>query len=413
MPERPPRAVAATFWLYAGHLYTLFGIALSNLFAGLAVLAAPFAWRAKRRAAGSTPAPDPDLDGPRRLLLAALAVYVLGLLVAVAASPQPAVSAGALSELFTLALVPVALLVAVGEERVRVVVDGMTAVGGLVAAMGLVQLLGGFGGIDRRIRGPFSHWMTFSGFLLLCGMLLAGVLLFGAHRRRGGWRSPRLWWRLAALAAILAAILGSLTRGAWLGLAAGIVFLVALRAPRWLAALPVAAVVFFLLAPLPIVARATSTVDPLNPSNYDRLAMADAGLRMVAERPLVGIGPELVEERYPIYRHPSGYRLWVPHLHNSFLQVAAERGLPSLAALLALMVASFTAAWRLYRREGRKRGPRADLWMGALGALVAFNVAGLFEHNWGDTEVQRLALFVVVMPFLLGGGWRWGDGEGI
>lgn len=413
MAERPPRAVAATFWLYAGHLYTLFGIALSNLFAGLAVLAAPFAWRAKRRAAHSTPAPDHDLDGPRRLLLAALALYVLGLLVAVAASPQPAVSAGGLSELFTLALVPVALLVAVGEERVRVVVDGMTAVGGLVAAMGLVQLLGGFGGIDRRIRGPFSHWMTFSGFLLLCGMLLAGVLLFGVHRRRGGWRSPRLWWRVAALAAIAAAILGSLTRGAWLGLAAGIVFLVALRAPRWLAALPVAAVVFFLLAPLPIVARATSTVDPLNPSNYDRLAMADAGVRMIAERPLVGIGPELVEERYPIYRHPSGYRLWVPHLHNSFLQVAAERGLPSLVALLALMAASFTAAWRLYRREGGRRGPRADLWMGALGALVAFNVAGLFEHNWGDTEVQRLALFVVVMPFLVGGGWRWREGEGI
>jgi hypothetical protein len=58
--------------------------------------------------------------------------------------------------------------------------------------------------------------MTFSGFLLLCGMLLAGVLLFGVHRRRGGWRSPRLWWRVAALAAIAAAILGSLTRGAWL-----------------------------------------------------------------------------------------------------------------------------------------------------------------------------------------------------
>jgi O-antigen ligase len=201
--------------------------------------------------------------------------------------------------------------------------------------------------------------------------------------------------------AINAAIFASLTRGAWLGLAAGLVLLTALRAPRWMAAVPAVVVLFLLAAPLPLVARAVSTVDPLDPSNYDRLAMAEAGLRMVAERPLVGIGPELVEERYPLYRNPTAYRLWVPHLHDSFLQVAAERGLPSLAGLLAMMAAPFVAAWRLYRREGGRLGPRADLWAGTLGALVAFNVAGLFEHNWGDTEVQRLALFVVALPFCL------------
>jgi hypothetical protein len=34
-------------------------------------------------------------------------------------------------------------------------------------------------------------------------------------------------------------------------------------------------------------------------------------------------------------------------------------------------------------------------------ALLAFNVAGLFEANWRDTEVQRLLLFVLAMPFIL------------
>jgi hypothetical protein len=34
-------------------------------------------------------------------------------------------------------------------------------------------------------------------------------------------------------------------------------------------------------------------------------------------------------------------------------------------------------------------------------ALLAFNLAGLFENNWGDAEVKRLALFVLMMPFCL------------
>ena len=39
-------------------------------------------------------------------------------------------------------------------------------------------------------------------------------------------------------------------------------------------------------------------------------------------------------------------------------------------------------------------------------ALLAFNVAGLFENNWGDTEVQRPALFVLAIPFCLLAGER-------
>jgi O-antigen ligase len=94
----------------------------------------------------------------------------------------------------------------------------------------------------------------------------------------------------------------------------------------------------------------------------------------------------------------------VPHLHNSFLQLAAERGLPALAAYLAMTALAMAAAWRGFAREGRFAGPRADLWLGALLAVLAFNLAGLFENNWGDTEVQRLALFALAVPFCLAAG---------
>jgi hypothetical protein len=36
-----------------------------------------------------------------------------------------------------------------------------------------------------------------------------------------------------------------------------------------------------------------------------------------------------------------------------------------------------------------------------IAALFAFSVAGLFENNWGDTEVQRLALLLLAAPYCL------------
>jgi hypothetical protein len=48
--------------------------------------------------------------------------------------------------------------------------------------------------------------------------------------------------------------------------------------------------------------------------------------------------------------------------------------------------------------------------MGMLLALLAFNLAGLFENNWGDTEVQRPALLLLAIPFCLAVG-REGEEE--
>ena len=413
-----PTAERAGFYLFAGHLFTLFGIALSNVLAGLMVLSAP--WTAGRRrlaaavgleapagTAGKTGSPDwRAVAAPRRWLLAALAVYVAWLFLSLATSYDPAASTAGLSELYTLTTLILAFALVRGEERVLWVVDGLGLVGGGVAVWGLAQYLTGFGEINARIRGPFSHWMTFSGFLLLCDLLMVSALLFrGAALRRRGGGSMAGWlavgWRAAAVALMTAALFGSLTRSAWVGLGVGLVVAALLRSPRSVVVFPVVALTFFLLAPVPLLHRVASTVDLTDPSNYDRLCMAEAAVHMVADRPLTGLGPEQVEPRYPIYRPPTAPRYSVPHLHNTYLQVAAERGLPALVAYLVLMLAPLVAAWRLYRRQGGRWGPRADLLVGASTALLAFHVAGLFEYNWGDTEVQRLVLFLVAVPFCL------------
>ncbi len=374
------------FWLFAGHLLTVWGLALSNAFLGLAML-----WSLLR--------PRRRLDWPRRsAILAPLGIYAICFLVSILFSLEPRTSLGELRDLLTLATLPLALLWVRGERDVRRLADLLLLMMVALALYGIVQYHAtDYGPLDNRIRGPFSHYMTFAGVLLVGDFLLLGRMLVG-----DGWKRP---WHWAALVALNTALLLTLTRGAWV--AAGVTVTVALgvRARRvfalYLAAAVLAGVLFVALAPDAWNARIRSIADPRDGSNYDRLCMLQAGLYMISERPLFGIGPRMVKERYPIYRHPTAPRYAVSHLHNTILQIAAERGLTSLAAYLWLMVAGLALAWRGYRREGSEGGDRADLYLGVILAVVGFNLAGLFEANWRDTEVQRLMLFLLAIPLCL------------
>lgn len=369
------------FWLYAASVASIFSLAISNVILGLTLLALP--WTHRR----------PVPWGKIPALWIFLGLYVLLYGSAILASSELAVSARGATEVFTLSSLFMAPLLLRRERQVRLVVDALVALAAVLACQGLSQYLFGFGDIDRRIRGPFSTYMTFSGFLLICDLLLVATM---AYTRR--WRSL---WRWGALLVINAALLGSYTRNAWVGLIVALMVLALIRAPRLLLAFAPAAVIFIVLAPVPLVHRVTSIFNPRDVSNYDRLCMLKAGLTMVRESPVFGIGPDVVRHRYALYRPPSAPRYNVPHLHNNLLQLAAERGLPALASYLGLTLAAMTLAWRRFRQEGGTSGPRADLWMGALLAILAFNVAGLFENSWGDAEVQRTALFALAIPFCL------------
>src|SRR5262249_23854071 len=153
---------------------------------------------------------------------------------------------------------------------------------------------------------------TFAGVILLCAALSVGRLVAG--RAKDG-----AWWIAALAGALLPALALSLnlTRGSWVALAGAVVFLLAVRRPRQLLWVIPIAIVGVLVMPPAVRERAVSIFDLRDESNYDRLCMLDAGLRMVAERPLLGLGPGVVKTRYPLYRHPTAPRDHRPHLHDT------------------------------------------------------------------------------------------------
>src|SRR5258706_9366171 len=174
-----------------------------------------------------------------------------------------------------------------------------------------------------RTTGFMGHWMTFSGQLMLVLMMLLAWLV---SMRRPSQREAVLGW--AAFAVITVALLLAFTRGVWLGCLAGAIYLLWQQRRRWLIALPVAVMICYVVAPGWIQMRVRSILAFESDNTAQaRLFMWKTGMAMVKDRPILGVGPDGVKYEFDRYR-PDAYMppAWYGHLHNDFLQIAAERG---------------------------------------------------------------------------------------
>jgi O-antigen ligase len=244
--------------------------------------------------------------------------------------------------------------------------------------------------LGQRPQGTLGHWMTYSGLLMIViGVALARVL-FG----KGG----RIWPALV-IPALAVAVALTFTRSAEVGVCAAAAMLFSLKDFRLFAIVPVVAAVFFALAPASVSHRFVSMFDRKDPTVSDRVTMLRVGERMIRAHPLTGVGPNMVERLYREYLGddtavgPDGVTHINPHLHNNPVQIAAERGLPALAIWLWFMVA-------LVKDLGARftRGEHRALAAAALAAVAALLTAGLFEYNFGDSEVLMLFLIIVTLP---------------
>jgi len=233
--------------------------------------------------------------------------------------------------------------------------------------------------------------MTFAGVLNI--VLLATLPLLLLPRA-----VPR-WAPLASLVS-LAGFAVTYVRGAWLGFGAGVVVLAASVRRHRLALFAGLVVLSIALLLLPSVrSRARSITDPSDPTSSERVLMWKSGLAMARDHLVTGVGPAQVKRVYPLYAAPDVPNRYRGHLHNTPLQMLVERGLFGLAAWLWLYAAFFVRAARVARRVTDSRDHA--LVMGAVSAVAGFLVAGLFEHNFGDTEVLLVALLAMSAVFVI------------
>ena len=373
----------AIFWLAAASAAAnLISIVAMEILLGAAVLL----WILKR------PVP---LRWPSYFL--PLAVFMATTLLSLAFSPDPGVGWHPIQKvvLFPMGLLAAAFVTTEARARnayklliVAAVVSAVVAIIQFGIAQATFLRTGSISDdptLLNRITGPLGHWMTFSGVQVLvwCAAVPA-VMLLG-----------RKWISLISVISI--AIVLSNTRGAWLGAAAGFAFVAVALPRRVLMAVLIPALVVGLAASPFIYRRVRMSFDSGLATNYSRLAYLTVGTEMIKDHPLLGVGPERIDDEFPkYYKAAQPQTFYFGHLHNNFLQIGAERGLLSLAVFIWLLVELYRSLLAVLRNSDE--GTR---WvtLGALAALTGFVVSGLTEYNFGDSEVLALLLFLVSIPF--------------
>ncbi len=314
-----------------------------------------------------------------------LGVYAVWTIVAAFFGVDRAVSLRDTKQLILFAIIPIVYRLLAGR-RSLVAVDVIITVGALEAIVGIVQYaIFNFDHLGQRVQGSLSHYMTYSGVLMLVACTAAARIMFR--------RQDRIWAALV-MPALLVALALTMSRNAWVGVCVGIGLLFLLRDFRLVALLPVAAALFLAFAPAPLSERLYSTFSLNDPTNRDRVAMMRSGVRIIKDHPVTGVGPDGVRLVYPSYRDALAERQLNPHLHNVPLQIAAERGLPALAIWLWFIVVLIRDLARKTRSSPMRSLPTA-----ALAGVVAMLAAGMFEYNFGDSEFLMLFLLLVTLPY--------------
>ena len=336
-----------------------------------------------------------------------LAAYFAAMALSWIASPQPAASAAKLTtQAYLLSLAPVVLSLVRTTAHLRALVLAWLGASAVVAALALLSLVAFFvdpGSLPARWAindfgtlppGDYPRLRVTFGFAaMLCNYMSVSLMLL-LVARRVGWVGPGLFRALLTGYLIVAALsitpgLGGLILAVaiWLwaagrgsGRSAGRLALGAGLAAA-LAFLAAAAVTPFLHSTAPFLIEIPGTGVQLAPSV--RLMAWIEATRTFAAHPLIGqgIGIAPVDVRIVL---PSGQLAGVDDAHNSFLNIAAQCGLPGLAALLAL-VGYVASRLRPLRLAGEADALRVGLALAFLGGFAWQGLVGAFEdsrHLW-------------------------------
>ncbi|MDX8048648.1 O-antigen ligase family protein [Lentzea sp. BCCO 10_0798] len=255
--------------------------------------------------------------------------------------------------------------VAAREVPVRALLAATVAGAVVAAAGGLLSVAGG----SLRATGPLEDPNDLAFFLV------AALPLLVALPARG--RSRVVLLLLGAV--LVAGAAATFSRGGGIALACALVWLIVRRALPVRAVVVTAAVagvaaLVFASTAQAELSRALQEKSHIAGTNADtRMLRWQAASRMLADNPVLGVGPGGFRQEYASAGHNAEIDEQTPVAHNLFLEVAAELGIPGFALLIAFVAVGFVASERALRRVADRREAVA-----VQAALIAVLVASIF-----------------------------------
>ena len=229
-------------------------------------------------------------------------------------------------------------------------------------------------------------------------LLIPLAFVFGAQARDP--RGRALWTGCGLLLVVMVFLTSS--RGGFLGLlTAGMVYVYRRHGLGRAVVVMLLLLASVLVLPTDVGTRTLATIFQdsdtlpagLETSNRAHVALFWAALRMIVENPLTGVGPLNFKSLSTSYTGLDIANI----AHNSFLEIAAEFGLPALAVFLLLLKATFSTLGRAIRSGPSPQARALAGWADGLrSGLIGFLVSGFFISAQYE-KVLWLAVFLTIV----------------
>jgi O-antigen ligase len=245
-----------------------------------------------------------------------------------------------------------------------------------------------FASVNEAVRPFFRNHVNYSAMLVCALPMIYFLSGSGSPARK------RIFFLLGLF--VLAALYFSYARGAWLALLAGGLAYYFIRA-RLIVFTFVSAIIlaigsivwfadkdrFLEFAPQfqttifheDFREHLVATYRLKDISTAERFHRWIAGVNMVGEHPIGGIGPNRFYEEYKPYTLPA-FKTWVSDnpegsgVHNYFLLLAIEQGVPGLISFLILAGAMLYFSQRIYHRAGSSSARRLGMMVGVMVTMI-------------------------------------------
>jgi O-antigen ligase len=340
-----------------------------------------------------------------------LALFLVGTLLAVLLSGHPKAGFPQVKKIYVFSQLLVVYSLLRTTQMARWLVMAWAALGSISAFRGFVQFAHKFylafaqhrdfyaAYMGERITGFMSHWYTFSDVEMLSLIMLGAFIFFSPAARRFLW----VWLVLAFFMGF--GVLLAETRAVWIATVVAELYLTWFW-KKWVTALvPVAVAALLVLGPHTFRERAESIVHPgKDDSNQFRTILDRTGVRMIEAHPWFGLGPEMPRIDFMQYLPPdvpkplpSGSYM---HLHNLYLEYAAERGIPVLLLMLAMLGQILWDYGKTLRALPAGPSDQRFLLHGGIAVVVALLIEGFADYNLGDSEVLTMFLVVVALGYM-------------
>ncbi len=231
-----------------------------------------------------------------------------------------------------------------------------------------------------RISPQIPDYIAAGSYFALCWLVSLGIAM-ASPRRRLAW--------LACGVPLVAGLYLTGSRSVIAAALGGLVVLVIIVVRK--TTVPVRGVIAFAVVVVAVVLISFRWVighdvagETARQSLTVRVELIRAGLRVIATRPLFGVGIDRFWILAGSLASPELHALWQgrKNPHNDFLRIGAELGLVGLGLFLWILAAAGRRVWQALRRTGDAR------LAGLAGGLVAFLITSLVSNPLMLREVS-------------------------